>query len=75
MIFIGSGKDRSMTMTTTIIVNAVLAAGLIGALALIVRLAHRLPHTAQAETLHPSQPLELTLLRPEEEEAQLARVA
>jgi hypothetical protein len=64
-----------MTITTAIIVNVLLAGGVIGALALVVRLAHRLPHTAHAETLHPSQPLELAFLRPEHVEAELARAA
>jgi hypothetical protein len=64
-----------MTQTIAIIVNSALALGLLGALALVVRLAHRLPVTPGRETLHPSQPLELSLLRAEDEETELARVA
>ncbi len=46
-----------MTMTLALIVNAVLVAGIVAALAAVVRLAHRLPEREQPETLHPSQPL------------------
>jgi hypothetical protein len=70
-----SDEDQGMTITTAVIVNVLVAGGIIGALALVVRLAHTIPHTTQAETLHPSQPLELALLRAEDEEAELVRAA
>jgi hypothetical protein len=70
-----SDEDQGMTITTAVIVNVLVAGGIIGALALVVRLAHRIPDTVHAETLHPSQPLELELLRPQDEHAQLARAA
>src|SRR5438445_546718 len=61
------GDHRVMTTTTAIIVNVLLGIGIIGALALVVRLAQRIPEAARTETLHPSQPLELRLaLQPEE---------
>ena len=55
-----------MTTTTTIFVNVLGAIGIAGALALVVRLAHRVPHGARAETLHPSQPLALVLVLDDE---------
>ena len=64
-----------MTTTTAVIVNVLLGIGIIGALALVVRLAHRVPEAARSETLHPSQPLELRLALRKEEEDELARVA
>ena len=64
-----------MTTTTALTVNVLLGVGLIGALALVVRLAHRIPHAPRAETLHPSQPLDLALLAPENVESELARAA
>jgi hypothetical protein len=64
-----------MTTTTAIIVNVVLGIGIIGALALVVRLAHRVPEAARGETLHPSQPLELALIAPENVESDLVRAA
>jgi hypothetical protein len=67
--------DRVMTPTTAIIVNVLLGVGIIGALALVVRLAHRVPQAPRSETVHPSQPLELRLALQPEEEDELARVA
>jgi hypothetical protein len=64
-----------MTTTTAIIVNVLLGVGIIGALALVVRLAHRIPEAARTETLHPSQPLELRLALQKDEVDELARVA
>jgi hypothetical protein len=64
-----------MTTTTAIIVNILLGIGIIGALALVVRLAHRIPEAARTETLHPSQPLELRLALQTDEVDELARVA
>lgn len=68
-------EDQGMTPTTAIIVNVLLGIGIIGALALVVRLAHRVPEAARGETLHPSQPLELRLALRKEDEDELARVA
>jgi hypothetical protein len=64
-----------MTTTTAVIVNVLLGIGIIGALALVVRLTHRIPEAARTETLHPSQPLELRLALQPEEADELARVA
>ena len=64
-----------MTTTTAITVNILLGVGIIGALALVVRLAHRIPRHAHAETLHPSQPLTLAVLTTETEHEQLVRAA
>jgi hypothetical protein len=64
-----------MTTTTAIIVNVLLAVGIVGALTLVVRLAHRIPEAARSETLHPSQPIELKLALAKEEVDELALVA
>jgi hypothetical protein len=66
---------RGMTTTTAITVNILLAVGIVGALALVVRLAHRIPETVRSETLHPSQPLQLALIAPENVESDLVRAA
>jgi hypothetical protein len=62
-----------MNMTTTLILNGFLGLAIVGALAAVVRLAHRLPHHAHAETLHPSQPIPLAVL--EDDGDQLAQAA
>ncbi|HEV7134781.1 MAG TPA: hypothetical protein VGN27_13720 [Gaiellaceae bacterium] len=64
-----------MTTTTAVIVNILLGIGIVGALALVIRLAHRIPHGERAETLHPSQPLTLAVLTVETEHEQLVRAA
>lgn len=65
-----------MTQTIALIVNSALALGLIGALVLVVRLVHREEVSFGQETLHPSRPLSLAILRAEDDEdAELARVA
>lgn len=51
-----------MTQTVALTVNTALALALIGALAVVVRLAHRPPATPSAETFHPSKPLEPTIV-------------
>ncbi len=52
-----------MTMTTVIVLNAVLSVAVLGALALVYKLAHRLPQARLAETLHPSRPISLEVVR------------
>ncbi len=64
-----------MTITTALIVNVFLALATLGALASVVRLALRTPGARQAETLHPSQPIPLRLVRQQDEERDLARAA
>jgi hypothetical protein len=64
-----------MTTTTALILNALLMAGVVGALAAVVRLGLRLPPCPRAETLHPSQPIALRLALPEDEEPELVRAA
>jgi hypothetical protein len=64
-----------MTTTTALIVNAFLMAGIVGALAAVVRLAHRLPDEERPETLHPSEPIGLHLVLAEREDSGLARAA
>ena len=68
-----------MTTTTLLLVNAALSLTLIGALAAVARGALRMRHTTAAETLHPSQPLPLSLYAHEykapEQRPQLARAA
>jgi hypothetical protein len=56
-----AGNDGSMTMTTVLILNAILSGGVFVALGLVFRLAHRLPQMRLPETLHPSQPIPLRL--------------
>ena len=64
-----------MTQTTAITVNVVLGLGLVGALALVVRLAHRIHLVRPLETLHPSQPLRLAVVRQQDDGPELALVA
>lgn len=64
-----------MTTTTAIIVNILLGVGVVGALAHVVRLAHRITQDERAETLHPSQPITLAVLTVETEHEQLVRAA
>jgi len=46
-----------------IVLNAVLSVAVLGALALVYKLAHRLPQARLAETLHPSRPISLEVVR------------
>ena len=48
-----------MNTTTMIVLNATLAAGILAALAVAVRLGLRLDDSPRPETLHPSQPIPL----------------
>jgi hypothetical protein len=66
-----------MNITTTLLVIALLDLAVIGALAVAVRIAHRLRVAESAETLHPSQPLPFSLYAHEHEEPgqQLAAAA
>lgn len=59
-----------MTLTTPAVATALVAVGIVGALALVVRLTQRLP-----DAPHPFRPPELAFLRPEDVEAELARAA
>jgi hypothetical protein len=63
-----------MITTQLIVLNALLALVAIGGLAVLVRLARRLPEQSHAETLHPSQPIPLRLAH-EDAERSLARAA
>jgi hypothetical protein len=51
-----------MTQTLALTTNVFLGLATIGALALIVRLAHRSPVATDRETLHPSKPLPLAIV-------------
>jgi hypothetical protein len=51
-----------MTQTLALTLNVALGLTTIGALALIVRLAHRSPAASDLETLHPSKPLPLAIV-------------
>ena len=62
-----------MNITTAIIVNAILGIGIIGALALVVRLAHLLPEPRA--TLYRTHGLPFRARRDEHEEPQLAQAA
>jgi hypothetical protein len=64
-----------MTTTTALILNALLMAGIVGGLTAVIRLGLRLQERERSETLHPSQPLPLGLVRPEAGEPTLARAA
>jgi len=62
-----------MTVTTAIIVNAILGIGVICAVALVVRLAHLLPEPRA--TLYRTHGLPFRARRDEAEESKLARAA
>jgi hypothetical protein len=64
-----------MTTTTALLLNLLLMAGVVGALAAVVRLGLRLPAGERPETLHPSQPLATTLFTEGDENRELARAA
>ena len=64
-----------MTQTTAIIVNVALGLGIVGALALVVRIAHRLHLVRPLETLHPSQPLQLAVVQQQDDGPELALAA
>ena len=64
-----------MTQTTAITVNVVLGLGLVGALALVVRIAKRIHLVRPLETLHPSKPLRLAVVQQRDDDPELARVA
>jgi hypothetical protein len=64
-----------MTILTSLVLNLLLMAGIVGALAVAVRIGLRLPAAERPETLHPSQPLPETLFADSGEERDLARAA
>jgi hypothetical protein len=64
-----------MNMTTVLILNGILSAGIFVALALVFRLAHRLPDHGLRETLHPSRPIPLRLALAHEQREDLPRAA
>ncbi|HXH97911.1 MAG TPA: hypothetical protein VNH40_11940 [Gaiellaceae bacterium] len=64
-----------MTTTTALILNLLLMAGVVGALASVVRLGLRLPAGERSETLHPSQPLPATLFAERRENPDLSLAA
>ncbi len=75
MVFSGAAATMAgMSLTTMLVLNAILSGAVFVALALVFRLAHRLPQERRAETLHPSQPIALALAR-EHDERDLARAA
>jgi hypothetical protein len=55
---------QAMTTTTILILNGVLAAGLLAALALVMAKAHRVAGSSSIRTARWSQPLELEVARP-----------
>ena len=63
-----------MTMTTAVLINALLDLAIVGALASVVRTALRLRHDERSETLHPSQPIPLRIAS-EDAQRSLARAA
>jgi hypothetical protein len=64
-----------MTTTTALILDLLLMAGVVGALAAVVRIGLRLPAGERPETLHPSQPLPASLFAEEGEDPDFAWAA
>lgn len=65
-----------MTLTTIIILNAILDLAVVLAVFAVVRFTHRLHrYEHRPETLHPSQPIPLSLALPQDEAGELARAA
>jgi hypothetical protein len=65
-----------MNLTTIIILNAILDLAVVFAVFAVVRLTHRLHrYDHLPETLHPSQPIPLSLAIPQHEAEELAEAA
>ena len=65
-----------MSLTTIIILNAILDLGVVLAMFGVVRFAHRLHrYDHLPETVHPSQPLPLALALPQNADEELAEAA
>jgi hypothetical protein len=64
-----------MTITTFTILNAILALGLLAALALVMSAGHRVAGSGRSGTGHWSDPLELELVHPVADEPELERAA
>jgi hypothetical protein len=65
-----------MSLTTTIILNAILDLAVVLAVFAVVRFAHRLHRYERgAETVHLSEPLPLSLALPQPEAEELAEAA
>jgi hypothetical protein len=64
-----------MTTNIALLLNAVLAVGVVVGLAAVVRLAFRLHHAERTETLHPSQPIPLHVVAAHDARRELARAA
>jgi hypothetical protein len=65
-----------MSLTTIIILNAALDLTVVLAVFAVVRLTHRLHrYDHLPETIHPSQPIPLSLAIPQDEAEELARAA
>ena len=67
--------DRAMTITTFIILNGIIALGLLAGLALVMFVGHRAAGSEREGAGHWTEPLELELVRATGQEPELDRAA